>query len=163
MRRDLHRVYSLCKRIVLKFVLPFTRVSDSFGVMATGSRSTGNHCAVFGCNNNFRKRKILAAELCDEHGQPRHQCGCGLFLLPRFPRDEEQQRLWVASVNRKGFVPTAASRVCSVHFVDGKRSSTNPTPMLHLGYQRKVGGLNYILVSGAFLAANHTLQLPYAG
>lgn len=78
-------------------------------------------------------------EMFGEHGQPRQECSCSLFQLHRFLRDDAQGRLWMASVNRKRFTLTVSPRVHSVHFVEGKRSERNPTPMLHLRYERKVG------------------------
>ncbi|KAH6940262.1 hypothetical protein HPB50_026458 [Hyalomma asiaticum] len=57
--------------------------------MSDDSRSTGYHCAVFGCENNCRKRKKLAAETCEEHHQPRHVCGCKMFKLHRLPADDD--------------------------------------------------------------------------
>ncbi|XP_049271083.1 zinc finger protein 37 homolog isoform X1 [Rhipicephalus sanguineus] len=107
--------------------------------MSASNRSTGNHCAVFGCSNNYRKRKLLSEKICDVHHQTRSRCGCGLFKLHRFPVDEEQRRLWLVSLNRKNFLPSHSSRVCSEHFLSGERSATNPTPTLNLGYERKLG------------------------
>ncbi|KAH6938111.1 hypothetical protein HPB50_006788 [Hyalomma asiaticum] len=106
--------------------------------MSDDSRSTGYHCAVFGCDNSYRKRKKLAAETCEEHHQPRHVCGCKMFKLHRFPVDDDERRLWIACVNRKDFVPSAWARVCSEHFVSGERSVTSYAPMLKLGYPPNV-------------------------
>lgn len=106
--------------------------------MSANTRSSGNHCVIFGCSNNYRKRKLLAEQTCDVHQQPRRVCGCELFKLHRFPADPEHRRLWISNVNRKNFLPTESSRVCSAHFVSGERTDTNPTPMRNLGYQRKV-------------------------
>lgn len=66
------------------------------------------------------------------------KCGCNMFILHRFPADGDLRRQWVSAVNRQGFSPTEAARVCSRHFVDGKRTEENPVPMLALGYHRKV-------------------------
>ncbi|XP_064476219.1 uncharacterized protein LOC135390175 [Ornithodoros turicata] len=106
--------------------------------MSTNVRSTGNHCVIFGCTNNYRKRKMLENEVCEVHGQQRGHCGCKLFHLHRFPHDDEERRQWIACVNRKDFTPSQSSRVCSEHFVDGRRTERNPTPMINLGYERKV-------------------------
>ncbi|XP_070384308.1 uncharacterized protein [Dermacentor albipictus] len=106
--------------------------------MSANTRSSGNHCVIFGCTNNYRKRKLLAEQTCDVHQQPRRVCGCELVKFHRFPADPEHRRLWIASVNRKDFLPSDSSRVCSVHFVSGERTETNPIPMRSLGYERKV-------------------------
>lgn len=100
--------------------------------------SSGQHCVVFGCNYNQRKRKIAALSFCSEHNIQQEKCGCNMFILHRFPADGDLRRQWVSAVNRQGFSPTEAARVCSRHFVDGKRTEENPVPMLALGYHRKV-------------------------
>ncbi|XP_075746662.1 uncharacterized protein LOC142804039 isoform X4 [Rhipicephalus microplus] len=107
--------------------------------MSVNNRSTGSHCAVCGCTNNYRKRKLLSKTICDVHQQTRGVCGCGLFKLHRFPVDKEQRRLWLVSLNRKNFVPSECSRVCSQHFSYGERSAVSPIPTLNLGYERKIG------------------------
>lgn len=84
-----------------------------------------------------RIRPLLAAESCDVHLAPRGLCGCGLFRLHRFPQDDDERRRWMANVNRKNFVPSESSRVCSEHFISGTRTSANPTPVLKLGYELK--------------------------
>ncbi|XP_077490768.1 uncharacterized protein LOC144101460 isoform X3 [Amblyomma americanum] len=100
--------------------------------------STGQHCVVVGCGNNQRKRKNIADSTCAKHAVSRSQCGCDMFMLHRFLVDPELNRQWTSLVNRKDFAPTTNSRVCSLHFVDGKRTEQNPLPMLNLGYERKV-------------------------
>lgn len=106
--------------------------------MSENCRSAGYYCVVFGCSNNFSKRKRSRAKWCDEHKKPQCECGCNMFVLQAFPTDSELRRQWIANVNREGFVPNSSSRVCSDHFVDGKRTVSNPVPMLRLGYHRKV-------------------------
>lgn len=100
--------------------------------------SSGQHCAAYGCTNNQKKRNAARKQLCGTHGVAQEECGCNIYLLHRFPADPELRRRWVIAINRKGFAPTASSRVCSQHFVDGKRSEQNPVPMLRLGYDTKV-------------------------
>ncbi|XP_075542618.1 uncharacterized protein LOC142576388 [Dermacentor variabilis] len=102
------------------------------------SFSTGHHCAVYGCSNNQKKRNAARKQLCGKHNVVQEECGCNIYLLHRFPADADLKRQWIAAVNRKDFVPSSSSRVCSMHFVDGKRSDQNPVPMLRLGYERKV-------------------------
>lgn len=99
--------------------------------------SSGQHCAAYGCTNNQKKRNAARKQLCGTHGVAQEECGCNIYLLHRFPADPELRRRWVIAINRKGFAPTASSRVCSQHFVDGKRSEQNPVPMLRLGYDTK--------------------------
>ncbi|KAM7299601.1 uncharacterized protein ISCGN_020167 [Ixodes scapularis] len=100
--------------------------------------SSGQHCVIYDCNNNQRKRKLAADSLCVQHNVQQRECGCNMFLLHRFPADGDLRRQWLSAVNRKGFSPSESSRVCSRHFVDGMRTTENPSPMLALGYNRKV-------------------------
>lgn len=106
--------------------------------MSENLRSSGYHCVVFGCSNNFTKRKQNRGKWCDEHEKLQRECGCNVFVLHAFPTDPDLRRQWTASINREGFVPNSSSRVCSDHFIDGKRTECNPVPMLRLGYRRKV-------------------------
>ncbi|XP_064485181.1 uncharacterized protein LOC135397507 [Ornithodoros turicata] len=75
---------------------------------------------------------------CAEHGSLRSECRCGVYSLHKFPCDPDLRLQWTASIRRKDFVVTKNSRVCSVHFVDGRPTKLNPTPMLSMGYQKKV-------------------------
>ncbi|XP_037579368.2 uncharacterized protein LOC119462094 [Dermacentor silvarum] len=102
------------------------------------SYSSGRHCAVVGCTNNQRKRKLLMNEICADHQCNRGTCGCGVYSLHRFPAAPEKCREWEIALNRKDFKPSKLARVCSVHFVDGKPTALNPCPMLGLGYAKKV-------------------------
>lgn len=96
------------------------------------SLSTGHHCVVYGCSYNQKKRNAARKELCGTHNVLQEVCGCNVYLLHRFPADADLKRQWVAAVNRKDFVPLPSSRVCSAHFVDGKRTDLNPVPMIRL-------------------------------
>ena len=65
------------------------------------------------------------------------------FYLITFPtelRDPIGRQKWTSIVNRKRgnkiWQPTSDSRVCSLHFLDGKPSPAHPYPTLHLGYER---------------------------
>lgn len=106
--------------------------------MSENFRSSGYHCVVVGCTNNFTKRKRNRANWCVEHKKQQGDCGCKIFKLHSFPLDPDLRRKWVASINRQDFVPSSSSRICSDHFIDGKRTENNPVPMLRLGYDRKV-------------------------
>ncbi|CAN8030882.1 unnamed protein product [Ixodes persulcatus] len=61
-----------------------------------------------------------------------------MFMLHRFPAAADLRRRWLANLNRKDFSPSKSSRVCSDHFLDGRRTAENPVPFLRLGYDRKV-------------------------
>lgn len=68
---------------------------------------TMHYCCVPGCYNNSSTKDVS---------------------LHKFPWDTAQKRRWVTAINRKGdkphtlFTPTLNHRVCSVHFVDGKKT-----------------------------------------
>lgn len=65
------------------------------------SRSSGKHCAVFGCTNNSRKRNL-----------ERTSTANGVELkFHRFPVDKDEKRKWLSAVNRANFTPTTNSRV----------------------------------------------------
>ncbi|XP_037518288.2 uncharacterized protein LOC119395068 [Rhipicephalus sanguineus] len=59
----------------------------------------------------------------------------GRFHAPDSPRREEQlvRQCWLANLQREDFDPGTSSRVCSVHFVDGRPTEDNPYPTLRLG------------------------------
>lgn len=103
-------------------------------------------CAVVGCSHTRRKRNLLLQETCPKHGRSRSSCTCGVYSLHRFPSTPESLQDWLTALNRENFVPSKASRVCSIHFVDGKPTPANPVPTLHLGHSGKVvvGRLHYI-------------------
>ena len=57
----------------------------------------------------------------------------------KFPTDPSILREWCLLINRKNkdgslWYPGTYHRICSIHFVDGKPTETNPKPTLHLGY-----------------------------
>ncbi|XP_077519152.1 uncharacterized protein LOC144129088 [Amblyomma americanum] len=54
----------------------------------------------------------------------------------RFPQGEKNKIVrqhWIANLERKDFNRGSSSRVCSVHFIDGRPTKDNPYPTLHLG------------------------------
>ncbi|XP_040068616.1 uncharacterized protein LOC120841720 [Ixodes scapularis] len=104
--------------------------------MDNPTRSSGVHCAVFGCSNNHRKRKNQRQELCAVHQQT--SCNCGVVKFHRFPKDPVLKGRWLSALNRKDFTPTEHTRVCSAHFVAGEKTDENIVPQLSLGYARKV-------------------------
>ncbi|KAM7296421.1 uncharacterized protein ISCGN_021579 [Ixodes scapularis] len=104
--------------------------------MNNPTRSSGVHCAVFGCSNNHRKRNNQRQQLCAAHLQT--PCECGIVKFHRVPKDPELKRKWLSALNRKDFKPTEHTRVCSAHFVTGKKTGEDIVPQLNLGYARKV-------------------------
>ncbi|CAN7943595.1 unnamed protein product [Ixodes hexagonus] len=104
--------------------------------MNNPTRSSGVHCAVFGCSNNHRKRNNQRQQLCAAHLQT--PCECGKVKFHRVPKDPELKRKWLSALNRKDFTPTEHTRVCSAHFVTGKKTGEDIVPQLNLGYARKV-------------------------
>ena len=69
----------------------------------------GFTCCVPGCFNNSKKHK-------------------GQFSFYVFPKDPKLRRKWLLNISRKNFSPTTGHRVCSAHFVGGKKSYQNSTP-----------------------------------
>ncbi|KAG5832698.1 hypothetical protein ANANG_G00293900 [Anguilla anguilla] len=45
-----------------------------------------------------------------------------------FPRDTRRKKRWVYALKREWWTPTASSRVCSVHFISGRRSDDPESP-----------------------------------
>lgn len=72
------------------------------------------------------------------HAPQLHQeCPCPRpFSMHRIPQGEKNKlvrQCWLANLQREDFDPGTSSRVCSVHFVDGRPTEDNPYPTLHLG------------------------------
>ena len=63
----------------------------------------GYTCCVPGCFINSKKHK-------------------GQFSFYVFPKDPKLRRKWLLNISRKNFSPTTGHRVCSAHFLGGKRS-----------------------------------------
>ena len=57
------------------------------------------NCCVFGCSNVQGKS------------------GKRFYKIPA---DVRQAQAWITAINRKNWVPTEHSRVCSAHFISGK-------------------------------------------
>ncbi|KAF4523679.1 hypothetical protein B566_EDAN006050 [Ephemera danica] len=99
------------------------------------------YCSVYKCKNNELKMKLWKDESCEEHeGLIHADCPClQPYHFHRFPlKKKDLLRQWVKNINLQKFVPTVNSRVCSIHFVDGKPTEDNPVPQLHMGYYLKV-------------------------
>ncbi|KAH7948463.1 hypothetical protein HPB52_022953 [Rhipicephalus sanguineus] len=97
--------------------------------LSSGNLKPASRKPIFAACYNQKKRKAARKELCGTHNVLQEECGCNVYLLHWFPADADWKRQWVAAV------PSTSSRVCSAHFVDGKRSDLNPVPMLRLGIQ----------------------------
>ena len=74
------------------------------------------------------------------------ECRIFLFLFRLFPFPTEKKNpvardVWKKLINRtvgstvKLWDPSKDSRICSLHFVDGKPTTENPYPSLSLGYE----------------------------
>ena len=83
----------------------------------------GNHCAVWGCDNDRRypeKQKILP------------HVGLLRFYSPK---NKKEVLLWARAINRAQFKVTTSTKVCANHFVQGYRTPQCPTPNLYMkGY-----------------------------
>ena len=78
----------------------------------------GDHCAVFGCNNDRR--------------YPDH-VGLLRFYSPLNAKDKSK---WQKLLNRKDFKVAGSTKICSNHFVSGYRSKDCPDPTLYMkGYE----------------------------
>ena len=102
----------------------------------------------FGCHNSKRKLKLWAEEFCNLHGYNFNVGACDCeppFRLHVFPSekvDPDARKRWTKNINRmdsksgKIWTPTADSRVCSIHFPEGKPTTKDPDPVLHLGHDK---------------------------
>ena len=84
----------------------------------------GDHCAVFGCNNDRR--------------YPEKQFVCSHVGLLRFysPLNAKDKSKWWKLLNRMDFKVTGSTKVCSNHFVSGYWSKDCPDPTLYMkGYE----------------------------
>lgn len=68
------------------------------------------------------------------------ECCCPMpYKHHPFPEDVDMKKRWTQLINRRTsdgqlWQPSRSSRVCSVHFIDGEPTSTNPLPTLFLGH-----------------------------
>lgn len=98
----------------------------------------GKVCAVVGCRNCDGHIRLWKTLVCETHAPLLHQhCPCPRpFSMHRIPQGEKNKvtrQCWLDNLQRANFDPNTASRVCSVHFVDGRPTEENPYPTLHLG------------------------------
>lgn len=66
------------------------------------------------------------------------------FSMFRFPNDGERRKQWIRKIKRANWKPSAYSRVCSKHFIDGRPTEANPCPELELGYELPVGKVHHL-------------------
>ncbi|XP_057703498.1 zinc finger protein 25-like [Corythoichthys intestinalis] len=105
--------------------------------------SSGHTCAVINCYNNSVKLQQWKKKVCEKHKPMLHEdCPCkvpySLHRFPGRPEDLQVRKAWVRNINRKDFVPGQYSRVCGIHFVDGRPTKAHPYPVLHLGYKNRL-------------------------
>ena len=71
-----------------------------------------NSCCVVGCTN----RASLGSDI--------RFCVIPAIMLHQGEKtkqlSQKRRDLWISRINRKGWTPTANSRVCSIHFYKGK-------------------------------------------
>ena len=105
------------------------------------------NCCVTGCSNSGYRLKIWRSKICLQHNANygKRPCVCDPpFQLLPFPSDPYERQAWIKAVNRKDvqnpnmiWQPNVDSRMCSVHFIDGKPTGANPYPTLDLGHNLK--------------------------
>ncbi|XP_062401089.1 uncharacterized protein LOC134092302 [Sardina pilchardus] len=66
------------------------------------------YCCAPGCSNNQHTREDIS--------------------FYRIPRDADRRRRWIAAINRKDWEPSTYQRLCSDHFVGGKKSNNPLSP-----------------------------------
>ena len=82
-----------------------------------GNISSGDHCTVWGCDNDRRypeKQNILPH--------------VGILSLYS-PKNKRDVLSWARAINRDQFKVTMSTKVCSNHFVQGYR--TSQCPIIH--------------------------------
>ncbi|KAK3097396.1 hypothetical protein FSP39_009272 [Pinctada imbricata] len=107
------------------------------------------NCCITGCANSGYRLKIWKSKICVLHESNYGTLPCICkppFQLYKFPSEDSllERQAWVKAVNRmdiqnpnKIWTPNNDSRVCSVHFIDGKPSEHNPYPTIDLGHNVK--------------------------
>jgi len=121
-------------------------VSIIVGIPWAGSDQVAMRiCAFARCGNSSYTLNRWLAQLCKLHKCRRdgEECSCEvpfkLFPFPTERRDPHARKIWTRAIYRQGedgknWTPASYSRICSVHFVDGKPTPQNPYPTLNLGH-----------------------------
>ena len=99
-------------------------------------------CAFTHCTNSTYSLKQWKKTVCPEHLIKQSEYACPPpFVLYPFPTEEqcpETRKEWIKAVNRKdaktkkNWQPSEDSRVCSVHFPEGKPTEAFPSPSINL-------------------------------
>ena len=110
----------------------------------------GRHCAVKGCSHGDHRLRRWKNQMCPDHNclfGNEEKCCCEppftLFNFPTRMKKPLDRQKWIQLINRssssgvKLWSPRKCSRVCSVHFVDGRSTEENPYPTENLGYDVK--------------------------
>ncbi|XP_050040973.1 uncharacterized protein [Dermacentor andersoni] len=102
------------------------------------STYVGKRCAVVCCRNCDGDIKVWKQSVCKLHPPLLHEdCPClrpfSMHSFPQGERNKSIRKCWIENLQRKNFDPRTSSRVCSIHFVDGRPTEDNPYPTLHLG------------------------------
>ncbi|XP_035663259.1 uncharacterized protein LOC118406967 [Branchiostoma floridae] len=100
-------------------------------------------CCVFGCHNGGKALNKWRDEQCIIHNKVHRSCECmepfQLLSFPTVNKDPGARKEWTRRVGRKikgnkNWEPNNDSRICSMHFVDGKPTDENPYPTEGMGY-----------------------------
>ncbi|KAK6178288.1 hypothetical protein SNE40_013091 [Patella caerulea] len=99
-----------------------------------------NWC-VINCSNSYYKLQRWMQSFCEVHNSTKEHCSCQkpFDLLP-FPNEKQAdtRKTWIRNVNRNDsqnvWIPKSHSRICTVHFADGKPTLKNPYPTLVVGH-----------------------------
>ncbi len=99
-------------------------------------------CAFTHCSNSTYTLKIWRETECYEHLTKREKCPRSppfyLFPFPMESNDPETRKEWIKAVNRKdpktkkNWQPSEDSRVCSVHFPEGRPTEDFPSPVVNI-------------------------------
>ena len=102
------------------YAVYFWLISKLVNTNIIGNMPRRPHCAMWGCNNNWRhseKQTILP------------HVGILRFYSPKSKKDVFS---WARSINHDHFKVTMSTNVCSNHFAPGYRNSECPTPTLYI-------------------------------
>lgn len=60
---------------------------------------------------------------------------CRILILNRFPlRDADRLKQWLRNIKRVNWIPSAASRLCSMHFVDNDFCINEGVKICHITF-----------------------------
>ena len=93
----------------------FWLISKLVNTNIIGNMPRGDHCAVWGCNNDRRypEKQTIFPDV-----------GILRFYSPKSKKDVLS---WARSINRDHFKVTMSTKVCSNNFAQGYRKYRNPT------------------------------------